>query len=453
MPPISHRKFYVPFSKVDKAKRTVWGIAQSEDVDSQDDMLTFEASVEAFGAWAGNIREQHDNTKAVGKAVDVIADPDTRRITVGAKVSVGAEDTWQKVLDGTLTGFSIGGQILESSFVHSDKLDRSIRKVTKYELYELSLVDVPANAHCVITAVEKRGNSLVATAVLGKFLGSLTACDVLTTTKASRPMKTRTKVKPVQEFLSKAASDNQELVLVRVEDFEKTKDGNFVLKGSAPMSQVIRKEDFDADGYSDSSDMTSGDDDTDADAGAIDYEKHAENAALMHKDMCKAAGIEDHDEHYREATAPEEEKTEGEDDDEEGMDKARRARGKRRLSKSRANRAASAAASALEAQVIALQAEVDTLKKSKGGTEVTPRIGDVNAESVLVKNASAGDKTVLAQLQDKLASLKAKQDTFVAKGARHSRQIDGDERREREQLGNEILRVQEQIIAVSAASA
>ena len=30
-------------------------------------------------------------------------------------VSKGAPDTWEKVLDGTLTGFSIGGEINEAS--------------------------------------------------------------------------------------------------------------------------------------------------------------------------------------------------------------------------------------------------------------------------------------------------------------------------------------------------
>jgi hypothetical protein len=459
MAPISSRKFFVPFSKVDKAKRTVWGIAQSEDVDSQDDLLSFEASVDAFGSWAGNIREQHDNTKAVGKAIDVIADPDTRRITVGAQISLGAEDTWLKVLDGTLTGFSIGGQILESEYVHSDKLDRSIRQVSKYELYELSLVDVPANAHCVITAVEKRGKSLVATDVLGKSLGALTACDVLIITKARKPMKTRTKVKPVQEFIAKAAAENQEFVMVRVEDFEKSKDGNFVLKGSAPMSAVIRKEDFDADGYSDSSDMTSGDDDTDADAGIIDYEGHAENAAKMHKDLCKAAGIEDNESHYLESTdeKPNDDDKDGsmgdDDDDADKSVKSRRARNKKsRLAKSRADKAANAAATALEAQVVALKAEVAELKKSSNGNDAAPRVGSGSADAVLIEKGAAG-KPVLEQLKAKLAELQSQKAEFVSKGARNSRSIDADERRQREQLGNEILRVQEQISAVTAASA
>ena len=155
-------RFSLPFSKVDKERRTVSGFASLDNLDKQMDIVTAEASMDAFAKFRGNIREMHQPL-AVGKMVNFKAekyfDPDSKKfyngVYVSAYVSKGAQDTWEKVLDGTLTGFSIGGRMNKWDDGYDEKSDTQIRIIKEYDLVELSLVDSPANQFANIMSVEK----------------------------------------------------------------------------------------------------------------------------------------------------------------------------------------------------------------------------------------------------------------------------------------------------------
>ena len=152
----------MPFSKVDKERRIVSGFASLDNLDKQDDIVTAEASMAAFAKFRGNIREMHQPV-AVGKMVnfkeDKYFDPESKKfykgVFVSAYVSKGAQDTWEKVLDGTLTGFSIGGRMNKWDDAYDEKSDTQIRVIKEYDLVELSLVDSPANQFANIVSVEK----------------------------------------------------------------------------------------------------------------------------------------------------------------------------------------------------------------------------------------------------------------------------------------------------------
>ena len=152
----------MPLTKVDKERRVVSGFASLDNLDKQDDIVTAEASMDAFAKFRGNIREMHQPL-AVGKMVsfkaDKYFDPDSKKfyngVFVSAYVSKGAQDTWEKVLDGTLTGFSIGGRMNKWDDGFDEKSDKAIRIIKQYDLIELSLVDSPANQFANIVSVEK----------------------------------------------------------------------------------------------------------------------------------------------------------------------------------------------------------------------------------------------------------------------------------------------------------
>jgi hypothetical protein len=152
----------MPLTKVDAERRIVSGFATLDNVDRQNDIVTPEASLDAFSKFRGNIREMHQ-PKAVGKMVafkeDKYFDPETKKfysgIYVSAYVSKGAQDAWEKVLDGTYTGFSIGGKMNKWDDAYDEKMDASIRIIKDYTLVELSLVDSPANQFANIISVEK----------------------------------------------------------------------------------------------------------------------------------------------------------------------------------------------------------------------------------------------------------------------------------------------------------
>ena len=153
----------MPIAKVDRERRIVSGFATLDNVDRQGDIVPSDASVRAFEKFRGNIREMHDDKKAVGKLVsfkeDSFYDQETNKIYngvfVSAYVSKGAQDTWEKVLDGTLTGFSIGGSVKDYEDKYDEKMDKSIRIIKEYDLFELSLVDNPANQYANVISIEK----------------------------------------------------------------------------------------------------------------------------------------------------------------------------------------------------------------------------------------------------------------------------------------------------------
>lgn len=152
----------MPFSKVDQERRIVSGFATLDNIDKQADIVTTEASLSAFSKFRGNIREMHQPI-SVGKMVsfkeDKYFDPESKKfysgVYVSAYVSKGAQDTWEKVLDGTLSGFSIGGRMNKWDDAYDEKMDCAVRIIKDYDLVELSLVDNPANQFANVISIEK----------------------------------------------------------------------------------------------------------------------------------------------------------------------------------------------------------------------------------------------------------------------------------------------------------
>lgn len=158
----------IPFTKVNRENRTVSGFATLDNVDQTGDVVTAEASVKAFENFRGNLREMHQSI-AVGKVISF--KPETyydqksqnfyNGVYVTTYISKGAQDTWEKVLDGTLSGFSIGGKIKESDNEVNKATGQSVRFIKDYDLVELSIVDSPANELCNILSIEKVGGKLI----------------------------------------------------------------------------------------------------------------------------------------------------------------------------------------------------------------------------------------------------------------------------------------------------
>jgi hypothetical protein len=152
----------MPLTKIDEGRRIVSGFASLDNLDKQNDIVTTEASMEAFAKFRGNIREMHQPS-AVGKMVsfreEKYFDPESKKFYKGVYVSTyiskGAQDAWEKVLDGTYTGFSIGGRMNKWDDAYDEKADKQIRIIKEYDLIELSLVDSPANQFASIMSVEK----------------------------------------------------------------------------------------------------------------------------------------------------------------------------------------------------------------------------------------------------------------------------------------------------------
>lgn len=151
----------LPFVRIDAAKREVWGQATAEVPDSYGTIFGYYP--EAWKKWRGNIREQHDPKKAVGKRVDLECSDQERAIYVGSRVSRGAQDTWLKVEDDVLAGYS-ASIIPDPEFGNDPRRwpkkeynGKEYPYLPRYTVAELSLVDNPACPGCDIQIVRADG--------------------------------------------------------------------------------------------------------------------------------------------------------------------------------------------------------------------------------------------------------------------------------------------------------
>lgn len=165
----------MPISKVDVEKRIVSGFATLDNVDRQGDRITSEASRKAFESFRGNVRLMHQPIPA-GKVVnfrtETFFDMETNKqysgVYVDAYISKGADNIWEMVLDGTLTGFSVGGNVKDSEPVLDAESQKTVRIIKDYDLVELSLVDSPANQLANIFSIQKTDHGNVADGIFNK---------------------------------------------------------------------------------------------------------------------------------------------------------------------------------------------------------------------------------------------------------------------------------------------
>jgi hypothetical protein len=158
----------MPIQKVDQERRIVSGWATTDSLDKQGDIVDIDASERAFEKFRGNVREMH-TPLSVGKVVafkrDTYFDKASGKfhngIFVDVYISKGAQDTWHKVNEGILSGFSIGGNIIEKESIYSKSADAPATLIKEYNLYELSLVDNPANDDSNVVSIQKIGDDIV----------------------------------------------------------------------------------------------------------------------------------------------------------------------------------------------------------------------------------------------------------------------------------------------------
>lgn len=153
--------FNVNVAKVDSEKRLVSGVVTAETVDKAGEVVDYATIKKYFESpelWPGNIREMHQ-PKAVGKRVSVEFDDANKVISMTARVSKGAPETWEKVMDGTLSMFSIGGS--GDRKVEKTADGRTVKRIFITGLSEVSLVDNGANPLAKFDIVKMDGDHLV----------------------------------------------------------------------------------------------------------------------------------------------------------------------------------------------------------------------------------------------------------------------------------------------------
>ena len=145
------------FKVLDEEQRIIEGYATTETVDREGEVVTRKAIQEALEEYKAfpTIRYMHER-RPIGRAIDMKLDH--RGLYVKAKIFKGpkdSEEAWSLIKQGGLMAFSIGGRVLEARSVFDKTLNRHIRKITKMQLLEISLVDIPANPETLIQVLRK----------------------------------------------------------------------------------------------------------------------------------------------------------------------------------------------------------------------------------------------------------------------------------------------------------
>lgn len=156
-------ELYAQITKVDEAKREVWGRAAQEIPDRSGEIMDYETSRPFFEAWSagitkstdgksmGNVRSMHGNV-AAGKVVALTFDDAQKAVDVGVKVV--DDNEWEKVLEGVHSGFSIGGRY-EKKWPDGDYIRYTANPS------EISLVDRPCIPTATFFNIQKADGSTV----------------------------------------------------------------------------------------------------------------------------------------------------------------------------------------------------------------------------------------------------------------------------------------------------
>lgn len=151
----------IPITKVDAAKRLVFGIATAEVADRAGEICDYASTKPLYEKWSdaiatssggkslGNLRAMH-GAVAVGKVTALGFNDEAKQIEICAKVVDDAE--WTKVEEGVYTGFSQGGAYARRW------TDETGAKRYTAEPHEISLVDLPCLAEARFEMIKADGS-------------------------------------------------------------------------------------------------------------------------------------------------------------------------------------------------------------------------------------------------------------------------------------------------------
>lgn len=153
-------RMFIPITKVDAARRLVYGLATAETEDRAGEICDYASTKPLYEKWSqeiakstrgksfGNLRAMHGNI-AAGKVTEITFNDAAKQIEICAKVVDDAE--WAKVREGVYTGFSQGGTYKRRW------TDAEGRNRYTADPNEISLVDLPCLPQATFEMIKADG--------------------------------------------------------------------------------------------------------------------------------------------------------------------------------------------------------------------------------------------------------------------------------------------------------
>ncbi len=163
MDDMKNMKIFVPITKIDAARRLVYGVVTAEKPDVMGEVCDYASTKPLYQKWSqnfasatdgkslGNLRAMHGHV-AAGKLVEIAFNDEAKQVEICGKVVDDAE--WQKVEEGVYTGFSQGGRYLK----RWPDPDRPALMRYTAEPLEVSLVDHPCLPEATFAVIKADGS-------------------------------------------------------------------------------------------------------------------------------------------------------------------------------------------------------------------------------------------------------------------------------------------------------
>ncbi len=149
-------------AKAEGDERIIEGYASTRDIDRMNDIILPTAFEDTMPQYMKNpvMHFGHNWTSyPIGKIIGY--EINRKGLYIKAKLSSLADDVWTLIKEGILKAMSIGFKIIDSEeFEEKDdagNIKRRLRKIKKIDLYEISVVNVPANPRALIDSAKSIG--------------------------------------------------------------------------------------------------------------------------------------------------------------------------------------------------------------------------------------------------------------------------------------------------------
>ena len=162
-------QFHAKLVKTDGAERTIAGYASTREVDRAGEVVEPDAFRDSLATFLHNpiLTYMHNWADPIGRVTDAVIDE--RGLAITAQLSKTADKVWTLIEEGVLRALSIGYDVLEEHY------DAGVNHITKLRLYEVAVVSIPANHHCLFSVSKalRHGTDLLCPACAGPFTGGL----------------------------------------------------------------------------------------------------------------------------------------------------------------------------------------------------------------------------------------------------------------------------------------